>query len=72
MGLAFLLLDFHTKLSLRKIELIQNKVKLTATVYSLDCGHGVIISSAIQRFCSGTWGEQWNLWWWVPDLVACH
>lgn len=72
MGLAFLLLDFYTKLSLRKTELIQKKVKLTATVYSLDCGHGVIISSAVRRFCSGTWGEQWNLWWWVPDLVACH
>lgn len=43
MGLAFLLLDFYTKLSLRKTEVIQNKAKLTCTtIYSLDCGHRVI------------------------------
>jgi len=32
-GLAFLLLDFYRKLSLRKIELIQNNVKITYLCY---------------------------------------
>lgn len=73
MALAFLLLDFYTKLSLRKIELIQNKVELTwAATYSLECSHGVVISIAVLHLCSGSEGEQWNLWWGVTDLVACH
>lgn len=58
MALAFLLLDFYTKLSLRKIELIQNKVQLTcATMYSLDCSHRVIISIAVLHLCNGIQGE---------------
>lgn len=58
MGLAFLLLDFYTKLSLRKTEFVQNKVKLAcATIYSLDCGHRVTISIAVLHLCNGIQGE---------------